>query len=248
MSKIYEALQQAKKERKDVVSSSETLSPEVLPASSYPDSHALTMEKEMIDLFQKIESLLSGRPQKAIQFIGSREGEGTSTIVQEYATLCAVKLHKTVLILDTDHYKPGKYYSFSTFPEFGWDDAVKDRELIGKALHKIGDSSLYVSCMSECSKETAQIFDKNAIKGFLEELKQKFDLVLIDSSPADNSHDWVSLSQGIDGVIMVLEAEKTRWPVAENLRDKIVENGGKILGVVFNKRRYYIPDFIYKRL
>jgi Mrp family chromosome partitioning ATPase len=46
----------------------------------------------------------------------------------------------------------------------------------------------------------------------------------------------------------VLEAEKTRWPVAENTKQMIEKNGGKVLGVVLNKRQFYIPDFIYRRL
>jgi protein-tyrosine kinase len=36
--------------------------------------------------------------------------------------------------------------------------------------------------------------------------------------------------------------------VAETVRDKIKRSGGKILGLVLNKRRYYIPEWIYKRL
>jgi len=36
--------------------------------------------------------------------------------------------------------------------------------------------------------------------------------------------------------------------VAENLKTKILNSGGNILGLVFNKRRYYIPGFLYKRL
>ena len=52
----------------------------------------------------------------------------------------------------------------------------------------------------------------------------------------------------MDGVVLVLEAEKTRWQVADKARESIENHGGKVLGVVLNKRRYYIPDFIYSRI
>jgi Mrp family chromosome partitioning ATPase len=52
----------------------------------------------------------------------------------------------------------------------------------------------------------------------------------------------------VDGVVLVLEAEKTRKPVAENLKNRILQNGGNILGMVFNNRRYHIPESVYKRL
>ena len=52
----------------------------------------------------------------------------------------------------------------------------------------------------------------------------------------------------VDGVVIVVEADKTRWPVVQSVREKIVQHGGRLLGMVLNKRRYYIPEFIYKRL
>ena len=48
----------------------------------------------------------------------------------------------------------------------------------------------------------------------------------------------------VDGVILVLEAERTKCSVAENVKERIVKNGGNILGVVFNKRRCHIPACI----
>ena len=47
---------------------------------------------------------------------------------------------------------------------------------------------------------------------------------------------------------LVLEAGKTRRQVAIRARKELEEAGGKLLGVVLNKRRYYIPDWIYRRL
>jgi Mrp family chromosome partitioning ATPase len=52
----------------------------------------------------------------------------------------------------------------------------------------------------------------------------------------------------MDGVVLVLEADKTRKPVAENLKNQIVQNGGNLLGMVFNNRRYHIPEAVYRRL
>jgi Mrp family chromosome partitioning ATPase len=75
-----------------------------------------------------------------------------------------------------------------------------------------------------------------------------FDLILIDSAPAVKSPDSLALSRFADGVVLVLEAEKTRKPVAENLKNQIARSGGNLLGIVFNKHRHHIPDYIYKRL
>jgi Mrp family chromosome partitioning ATPase len=46
----------------------------------------------------------------------------------------------------------------------------------------------------------------------------------------------------------VIEAGKTRKQVALRAKEDLEQAGGNLLGVVMNKRKYHIPDWIYKRL
>ena len=70
------------------------------PSSS--DSEEFIPERTMLDLYRRIESLLPDLTRKVIQFIGSSEGEGTSTVVREFGRVMVRKLDKSVLILDAD--------------------------------------------------------------------------------------------------------------------------------------------------
>ncbi len=251
MSIIYKALKQVKKERKGFRSSEIPLS-DFSFASSFPDAHALTMEKEMLSLYQNIESLLPNSPKKVIQFIGSREGEGASTIVREFGRMTAGKLDKAVLILDADQHNPKQHLFFGITPEYGWEDMVREDGKVNgdidKVLYQGEESNLYVCPVSPNSALTHNVFDSPKLEDLWKKLKERFDLILVDSPAATVSPDGAAISRNVDGVILVLEAENTRWPVAENAKETIEKNGGKILGIVFNKRRYYIPDFIYRRL
>jgi Mrp family chromosome partitioning ATPase len=47
---------------------------------------------------------------------------------------------------------------------------------------------------------------------------------------------------------MVLAAGKTREHVAKRAKQEIEGTGGKILGVVLNRRRFRIPEWIYRWL
>jgi protein-tyrosine kinase len=47
---------------------------------------------------------------------------------------------------------------------------------------------------------------------------------------------------------LVVEAENTRWKVSENTKKRLIASKSKILGIIFNKRRYYIPKFFYRLL
>jgi capsular exopolysaccharide synthesis family protein len=202
----------------------------------------------MLSLYQSIESLLRNYPKKVIQFIGSREGEGTSTIVREFGLMIAKKLDKSALILDVDQLNPRQHLFFGITPEYGWQDMLRDDGEIDKVLYQVKDSNLYVCPVSPNGPFTHHVFDSPKIADLWKTLKERFDLILVDSPPATVSPDGVAISRVVDGVVLVVEAEKTRWPVAENAKETIEKNGGKILGVVFNKRRYHIPEFVYRRL
>ncbi len=79
-------------------------------------------------------------------------------------------------------------------------------------------------------------------------LRNHYDYVIIDAPAAITTSDGFALARHVDGVVLVVQAEHTRWPVVESLKDRIATSGGNILGVVLNKRRYYIPSFLYKRI
>ena len=83
---------------------------------------------------------------------------------------------------------------------------------------------------------------------FLPEMKEEADWVLFDGPPVNQLDEGLALSGKVDGVVMVLQAEKTRWEVAQAAKKRLEDSGGKILGVVLNKRKFYIPKWIYKTL
>jgi len=49
-----------------------------------------------------------------------------------------------------------------------------------------------------------------------------------------------------EGLVLVVEAEETRSAVAKKVRDQILMQEGNLLGMVFTKRRLYIPESLYK--
>ncbi len=86
------------------------------------------------------------------------------------------------------------------------------------------------------------------IDSFFDKLKQRFDLILVDSPPATTSAVGLVLARKVDGIVLVVEADHTRASVVQSVKHRIAQVGGHILGIVLNKRRYYVPSFIYKRL
>lgn len=263
MTKIYEALERAKKQVRvlDAVRDEQTRKNEpvepglpaaksdaltVLPQSNQKD---LNLEDEMIALCQTIDSLLPSVNHKVIQFIGSKQGEGTSTIVREFARAVALKLDKLVLLLDIYRHNSNLRLFGEDEPErYDLNDILEKNVPIDKAVVQIQNSKLYVSPLFQQTTLTPHMLDTPQTNGFWTSLKERFDFILIDSPPATLSTDSLSMVRKADGVVLIVEAEKTKWPVAAAVRDKITQHGGNVLGIVFNRRKYYIPGWLYRRI
>ncbi len=246
MSKIYEALQNAKLESREQEMPKTELA-RTVAATLLPSVAGLDFDYEMVVLYQNIESRLPDIDKKVIQFIGSRAGEGTSTVVREFARIIAQKMHKSVFLLDADQHNPKQHVFLRISSNCGWEEVAQEEVAVGK-----------ITCLSEVKDEensnsansvTAPLnFYSHMMYKFWECLKERYDLILVDSPPVSVSPEGIEISRRVDGVVLVVEAEKTRLQVIENLKKKIENVQGNILGVVFNKRRFYIPESIYKRL
>lgn len=79
-------------------------------------------------------------------------------------------------------------------------------------------------------------------------LRVSFDNILIDCGALKNSTDAAMLASRVDGVVIVVDAGQSRREEILNSQRMIESSGGKFLGFVLNKRRYPVPEWLYKRL
>jgi protein-tyrosine kinase len=243
MSKIYEALQHAYKQKKSTEGAVTLPMPYGVPGA--PDED---FGEEMLSLYKFLDTVLPHSKSKIIQFIGSRQGEGVSTIIREFARVSAELIGRSVLLLDADRHQPSQSQYYEVQHQFGWIEALKKGEQIGNALYQVGKSSLFMSPSCNSSVSTPEIFNSPTFDGLCQTVRTDFDMILIDSAPLMMSADGLAIASRVDGVILVVEAEKTRWQTVNRVKESISRVGGNILGVVFNKRRYYIPQSIYRFL
>ncbi len=247
MSKIYSALIEVSKTRN--LEKLEPHSNAFQAARKFVDPSAVPiLEKGMLVLFQRVEALLPDTDHKVVQFIGSTQGEGTSTIAREFARTVAFSIGKKVLLIDADRFHPSHRLSFGIQYEEGWQEIISNKHPVEDAIHCFECSNLFLCPSSNTTRSTPELFDTRVMDPFLDAIRQQFDFLIIDSTPITNSPDGLAIAPKTDGVIIVVEAEKTKWPIIENLKQQIQNVGGNVLGIVFNKRNYHIPNFIYRFL
>lgn len=79
-------------------------------------------------------------------------------------------------------------------------------------------------------------------------LRREFDYAVIDCPSLRESGDVLSIAPFIDGIVLVVEANRTRAEQIRHAERNIETAQGKLLGHVLNKRTYEVPGWLYHRL
>ena len=82
----------------------------------------------------------------------------------------------------------------------------------------------------------------------LDAVASGYDWIVIDGPPVLESPDAATLGAVADGVVVVVQAGRTKRPVLARSVDLMNRAGGRVLGMVLNRRRLEIPEFIYRRI
>ena len=86
------------------------------------------------------------------------------------------------------------------------------------------------------------------MKKMISDLLATYDYVIFDAPPVLAYPEATVLSRQTDGVVFVIEAVRTKKEVAKKAVEAVAKAGGQVLGVVLNKNKRFIPEFIYKRV
>lgn len=89
---------------------------------------------------------------------------------------------------------------------------------------------------------------EEGIPSLFEELRARFQFVIIDARPVTRFTDAALLAPHCDSVILVVRAESTRWEVAEEAVRVLEDAGGQVWGAILNRRRFRIPRWLYRRI
>jgi hypothetical protein len=89
---------------------------------------------------------------------------------------------------------------------------------------------------------------QESLAGALEKFRRKYPYVLIDCPSLRETQDAIRLSPMADGIILIVEADRTQKDQILYAERTIESAKGKLLGYVLNKRTYVIPDWLSRRM
>jgi len=182
-----------------------------------------------------------------IHFTSANKGVSAGVVACETAYYLASNEGKKVLFLDTDSNAP---YEGILAKKNLCDSEPIDLYLSQNAerapLVNLEGTNFSYGCIGIEDKSGNLKMKIADIKYLLDTLQQDYDIIIMHSSNAVKNDITSIISPISAGTVVVVEAEKTRMPVVEELINIVNLNGGKILGSVMTGRKYYIPKIIYK--
>ena len=171
-----------------------------------------------------------------IAVTSASRGEGVSYIVSSLATQLSLQYLSSVAIMDA-----------TTLTDYsGGPQSIGD--------HFAKRDSQYVFQGTDDDSHTPKVAaaywyaDRDFRLRCMQELRRRFNYVLFDCPPPKTSGELYSLAPLVDGIVLVVEANKTKKESIKNLERMIEFANGHIAGYVLNKRDYVIPRWLYSKL
>lgn len=169
----------------------------------------------------------------------------TSSAPQEGKTTIAVNLagsfaqsKKRTLVLDCDLRKPALHKIFGRERIPGLIDHLTGNAAFDEVLIKGDVDNLFLITSGTIPPNPAEMLDSQEMRSFLKEMREKFDLVILDSPPIIAVADSEILTSMVDGTILIVSAEATEIELMERSVELIKRENTQFLGTVLNNFSY----------
>lgn len=192
--------------------------------------------KSILYLYKNIQKLANPDRGTLIQIAGPGRNEGKTALIRELARVGAEQYRRRVLLLDWRNGEGGDFRPHAVAME----DFTEDwRPPAGVHLFRM------------------DLFSRDHVAGngfifrardHFARLRDRFDLILCELHPDSQTlADIIDYTPLMDGVLVVIEAERTRRPRAEHLIAMLNDHRANVMGAVLNKRRHHIPAAVYNK-
>ncbi len=248
MSKISDALDKADRERRSrgEAGASEPPRPELGPTLSRDVPDAFWRELGMMR--NLIEAHLPSKKSRSLMITSAGSGEGVSSVTANFGKILADDPSVNVLVVDANPETAAQHELFGIengkgFVELAGGD-LKPEEAARVTIRK----NLYVIPGGAPTGGMYQLVGTDRVCTILNALQARFHYLLFDAPPVLSHPETAVLGSHVDGVLLVVRALNTRREAAARARDALTKSGCNVIGVVLNRYKYSIPEFIYRRV
>jgi protein-tyrosine kinase len=254
VSKIYDALRKAEKGRSRPRTggrgASSARAPKPVGERALLAGMDENFRRSLLNLKNAIDSEMKAKESRVILFTSAVGREGKTTIVASLARILALGESVRILLVDCSVRNPELHRLFGVENARGIVDFLAGRAQLKEIIRTVdrGVLDLVTTGTSEGVDVTQPLFNSDRLRVFMREAAEAYDYVLIDSSAILEAPETPIIGSLTDGVVMVIHAARTRREVIKRAMLMVSKLDGVFIGTVLNRKKYYIPEFIYRRV
>ena len=156
--------------------------------------------------------------------------------------------YKNVLLIDANLRGPALHAMLNLKSRPGLSDVLENKISWHKAIQNINNGALHVLTAGTPCVNPGDALSAPRMRRLLSELRDRFTKTVIDLPPVTSSIETLRIGQWVDGIVYVISSGQTRAEAAKETLTKLSTAHGRVLGVVLNRRQFFIPERIYGAL
>jgi succinoglycan biosynthesis transport protein ExoP len=180
----------------------------------------------------------------SIVITSASSGEGKSSLSANLG-IAASRAGRDVVIIDADLRKPSAAAYFGLDSPIGLTDVLTGRWSMDEALQQIPGERLCVLASGPLPAAPGELVGSAGMAALIEDLEQRFDLVIIDTPPILPVSDGLSLAVNVDGVVLVAKMRETTRRSVQKAAEALRKINAPLVGVVGNVAVANGEDAIY---
>lgn len=170
---------------------------------------------------------------KTLLFTSSIPAEGKSTVASNYAASLAIAGRKT-LIIDCDIRRPRAHESFGIKIEKGLECILLDDAPVDGLIMKEVLPNLDLLPTKNMKNNVTELFLRDKMKNVIENLRDKYDTIILDTPPLAVASDAAILSRDVDGVVVVVGYDQVAERELKFTKEMLDNAGANIYGFIVN--------------
>ncbi len=176
---------------------------------------------------------LNTRGLRSVMIVSGLPGSGSSSLISNLAVNAAAT-DLRVLVIDANLRRPAMHSIFGTSDGPGLTDLLLGNATVEQTIHA---TSVPNVSLLPCGKRDVPVYERftgQVIASIFRDLKQRYDLILVDSTPGVVAGDALAIAAHCDATVMVVRALCEKRGLVARLRNQLGDTGAEFLGVVVN--------------
>lgn len=186
----------------------------------------------------------AGEAPRSILFTSASEGEG-KTITTINTAIIFAQMGLRVLVIDADLRRPRCHKVLGVRNWVGLTEVLTGHREAQEVIKSTATENLFLLSSGAIPPNPAELVGSRKMQELMIALLQQFDCVIVDTPPILPVSDALLITRLVDGVVLVVNGQKTPRHLVKEARSRLVYAKAKILGVVLNRVDMVKGDYAY---